>query len=83
MSSPDPLCQSQLNGATASSDKNYIVIAIVVIIIVIAAAAAYITWHVRRSRKMKGQYKPSEAEQNNGTGIPLDKMADAFGERLI
>lgn len=32
---------------------------------------------------MKGEYKPSEAEQNNTTGIPLDKMPDAFTERLI
>ncbi|KAL8562428.1 hypothetical protein ACOMHN_066142 [Nucella lapillus] len=69
---------------SSNTNTNTIVIALVVIIVLVTAAAAYVSWHVRRARRMKGHYKPSEAEHNNGTGIAMDKMStDTFGERLI
>ncbi|KAK7505069.1 hypothetical protein BaRGS_00003639, partial [Batillaria attramentaria] len=76
------LCQALLGGAT-SDNTTGILVACIVIIVVILAVAGYAAWHFRRSRKRKGHYRPSEAEQNNATGIPMDKMADTFGERLI
>nr|KAG5712444.1 hypothetical protein BaRGS_011418 [Batillaria attramentaria] len=76
-------CQEGDEGGATSDNTTGILVACIVIIVVILAVAGYAAWHFRRSRKRKGHYRPSEAEQNNATGIPMDKMADTFGERLI
>ena len=85
---PGIYCETSLyQGGDQPSDNSAGVIAasVIVIIAVIVAIAIYTIWYTRKSRRLKGQYKPSQMEQNGiAPSIPLDKILDPTnGERLI
>lgn len=83
-------CQISKHSMTEepSGTSTGVVVAIVIIIIAaLVAITAYAYWYIRKSRRLKGRYKPSQMEQNGPgvvPGIPLDKILDPVdGERLI
>ena len=85
------LLSSSLSSSSSSTTDNsiIIVVAFIIILIIIAVTAAYVTYYVKRSRKMKGNYKPSEAEfENNANDFTMEKFKsrskiDDYDERLI
>ena len=78
----------KINSKTSTDSDNVgIIVVSVIVIIVVVVLLIYVYWYLRKSRRMKGRYKPSQMEMN-GPGlapvIPLDKMMDPTnGERLI
>ncbi|KAH3795500.1 protein crumbs homolog 1-like [Dreissena polymorpha] len=83
-------CQiaAKQNGDPSGDNNTGIIIAsVIIVIIIVLILVVYVLWYLRKSRRLKGQYKPSHIEQNGpgvAPSIPLDKMFDnSHGERLI
>ncbi|KAL3872349.1 hypothetical protein ACJMK2_040279, partial [Sinanodonta woodiana] len=75
---------SQKEAIMAAENRTVVIVSVIVIVIVIKSLVMYLLWYLKKSRRMKGRYMPSEVEQNATPAIPLEKMIDPInGERLI
>ena len=75
----------QSQGQSADPSSGIVAASVIIVIAIIIAIVIYSVWYTRKSRRLKGQYKPSQMEQNGiAPSIPLDKIIDPTnGERLI
>ncbi|XP_053381259.1 protein crumbs homolog 1-like [Mercenaria mercenaria] len=77
----------QENIESSSNTGGVVAASVIIIIIIIIVLLIYAVWYIRKLRRMKGRYKPSQIEAANPPAvsvIPLEKIIDpTTGERLI
>ena len=81
-------CETSLHQSLdqgADPTNGIVTASVIIVIAIIIAIVIYSIWYTRKSRRLKGQYKPSQMEVNGiAPSIPLDKIIDPTnGERLI
>jgi len=70
----------------STSNSGVIIAVSIIILAIVVALLIYAYWFIWRTRRLKGQYKPSQMEQNwlGDRAIPLDKMlVPNYEERII
>ncbi|XP_014668853.1 PREDICTED: fibropellin-1-like [Priapulus caudatus] len=79
------LCDTSIGGEAAplSARALAILLPFLVILLCLAAVVIWSVWYVRRSRKMKGKYRPSVAEESHGVPIPMTTVPQSNEERLV